>query len=139
LLAAAVEQTKQIQAWLEQRLGSTPYFSGDRIGYADFAVAPIVNRSVTYGSAYGPAEGSALQKWHARISENPAVKETFAEMAEGLKGMSAMGPSAWKPHGGRRREYRDHRLEFLIKNGGINIVQKGIEDDNIRFSWPHPI
>lgn len=136
LLAAAVEQTKQIQAWLDSKLGSKPFFSGDRIGYADFAVAPVVNRSVHYGTAYGPAEGSALQQWHARISQNPHVKETFAEMKEGTKMMSAMGPNTWT--GGRRREYRDHRLEFLIKNGGIAIVQKGIENDNIRFSWPHP-
>lgn len=136
LLAAAVEQTKQIQAWLETKLASKPFFSGESIGYADYAVAPIVNRSVHYGTAFGPAEGSALQKWHARISQIQHVKETFAEMQAGTKTMSAMGPNTWT--GGRKREYRDHRLEFLVKNGGIGIVQKGIENDNIRFSWPHP-
>ncbi|CZT18409.1 uncharacterized protein RCC_04254 [Ramularia collo-cygni] len=136
LLAAAVEQTKQIQIWLEGKLGDKPYFSGEKIGYADFAVAPIVNRSVHYGTAYGPAEGCALQLWHARVSENVHVMETFAEMVEGSKAMSSLGPNLWT--GGRRREYRDHRLEFLIKNGGIGIVLKGLEDDNIRFSWPHP-
>ncbi|SMR55331.1 unnamed protein product [Zymoseptoria tritici ST99CH_1E4] len=138
LLAALVDQTKQLQVWLDNLLGSKPFFSGDSVGYADFAVAPIVNRSVHYGGAFGPADGSALQQWHARIREIPVVKETFAEMVEGTKMMSAAGPNSFKPHGGRRREYRDHRLEVLIKIGGINIVQKGLEDDSIRFSWPQP-
>lgn len=137
LLTAAQEQTQQLQQWLETKLGQKKFFNGDDgPGYADFAVAPIVNRSVHLG--YGPPGGSALQQWHARISEVPAVKETFAEMAEGAKAMSSAGPSIWAPHSGRRREYRDHRLEWLVKNGGVGVVLKGLEDDNIRFSWPHP-
>lgn len=38
--------------------------------------------------------------------------------------------------GGRRREYRDHRLEWMVKSGGIEVVLAGLRDDNIRFSWP---
>lgn len=136
LLENAKEQTQQIQEWLTTKLGSKDFFNGSTPGFADIAVAPVLNRSVHYG--YGPPEGSPLQKWHARISELPFISETFAEMKEAAKMMASMGPSTWKPHGGRRREYRDHRLEWLIKNGGIDIVRKGLEDDNIRFSWPHP-
>ena len=32
-----------------------------------------------------------------------------------------------------KREYRDHRLEWMIKAGGIEVVTKGLERDNIRF------
>ena len=32
-----------------------------------------------------------------------------------------------------KREYRDHRLEWMIKSGGVDIVLKGLERDNIRF------
>jgi glutathione S-transferase/RNA polymerase-associated protein len=32
-----------------------------------------------------------------------------------------------------KREYRDHRLEWMIKAGGIEVVVKGLERDNIRF------
>lgn len=134
LLTAAKEQTKQIQDWLVTKLGSKPFFNGDGPGYADFAVAPIVNRSVLYEF---PLEGS-LKQWHARINEVPAVKTTYEEMLEGSKMMAKAGPTVFAPHGGRRREYRDHRLEWMIKNGALGIVEKGLADDNIRFGWPHP-
>ena len=38
--------------------------------------------------------------------------------------------------GRRRREYRDHRLEWMVKSGGIEVVLAGLRDGNIRFSWP---
>ncbi len=38
--------------------------------------------------------------------------------------------------GGRRREYRDHRLEWMIRSGGIEVVLAGLREDTIRFSWP---
>ena len=33
-----------------------------------------------------------------------------------------------------KREYRDHRLEWMIKSGGLDVVLKGLERDNIRFT-----
>ena len=135
LLNKAFEQTKQIQAWLTEQLGEKDFFNGDHLGYADICVAPIFNRSVYLG--YSPVEGSGLQRWHARISKIPSIEQTTAEMVEGASKMSTMGADAWKPHWGRRREYRDHRLEWMIKNGGIGIVEQGLKDDNIRFSWPN--
>ena len=33
-----------------------------------------------------------------------------------------------------KREYRDHRLEWMIKSGGLDVVVKGLEAGNIRFS-----
>ncbi len=38
--------------------------------------------------------------------------------------------------GARRREYRDPRLEWMIKSGGIEAVLAGLRDGNIRFPWP---
>jgi RNA polymerase-associated protein len=40
--------------------------------------------------------------------------------------------------GERQREYRDHRLEWMVKSGGIDIVLAGLRDNTIRFSWPDP-
>ena len=37
---------------------------------------------------------------------------------------------------GRRREYRDHQLEWMVRSGGIEIILAGIRDNTIRFSWP---
>jgi glutathione S-transferase/RNA polymerase-associated protein len=33
-----------------------------------------------------------------------------------------------------KREYRDHRLEWMIKSGGLEVVLKGLEAGNIRFT-----
>ena len=33
-----------------------------------------------------------------------------------------------------KREYRDHRLEWMIRSGGLDVVLEGIEKGNIRFS-----
>jgi len=33
-----------------------------------------------------------------------------------------------------KREYRDHRLEWMMKSGGLQIVLKGLEAGNIRFT-----
>ena len=130
--AAAAEQTRVLQGWLEQRLGAADWFGGEGFGWADCAVAPMVNRSVHY--VLGPAAGGPLARWHARLCERPSVVETFAEFDAAAAKMAAA--SDHYTTGGRRREYRDHRLEWMIKSGGIEIVLVGMRDRNIRFTWP---
>jgi RNA polymerase-associated protein len=92
----------------------------------------MVNRSVHYGM--GPASGSALARWHRRLCKRPSVAQTFAEFDAAASRMA--GAATLYTTGGRRREYRDHRLEWMIKSGGIDVVLAGLRDDNIRFSWP---
>jgi glutathione S-transferase/RNA polymerase-associated protein len=33
-----------------------------------------------------------------------------------------------------KREYRDHRLEWMVKSGGLEVVTQGLARGNIRFS-----
>ncbi len=33
-----------------------------------------------------------------------------------------------------KRQYRDHRLEWMIAGGGLSVVQEGIEKGTVRFS-----
>jgi glutathione S-transferase/RNA polymerase-associated protein len=33
-----------------------------------------------------------------------------------------------------KREYRDHRLEWMMRSGGTQIVLDGLKNGNIRFS-----
>lgn len=127
-------QTVKLQSWLSDQLGSQPYFNGDDFGWADISVAPLLNRSVFYG--YGPAKGSNLDQWYQKIVTRPHVKTTFAEMEQGAAVAAKMFKKIFAEGTGNRREYRDHRLEFLIKSGGIDIVLQGIKEKTIRFSWP---
>lgn len=132
LKAEAIRQTAVIHQWLAARLGNADWFGGDRFGWADAAVAPVLNRSVIYG--FGPTAGSALQRWHARIVERPSVARTFAELEQVLP-LVAANPDRYRS-GGNQREYRDHRLEWMIKSGGIEVVLEGLRARNIRFTWP---
>jgi len=94
----------------------------------------MVNRSVHYGM--GPAPGSPLAIWHSRLRERPSVAATFAEFDAVAVRMGDLA-SAYAS-GERRREYRDHRLEWMVKSGGIDVVLAGLRDNNIRFPWPDP-
>ncbi|GAA3247586.1 hypothetical protein GCM10020258_00250 [Sphingomonas yabuuchiae] len=128
----AATDTRVLQAWLTKRLGDAPWFGGETFGRADAAVAPMVNRSVHYG--LGPVAGSPLALWHERVSARPAIAETFAEFDAAAAHM-AQAADHYRS-GGRRREYRDHRLEWMIRSGGVPVVLEGLREDNIRFSWP---
>ena len=132
LRAQAARQTRVLQDWLAERLGEADWFGGDRFGWADAAAAPMVNRSIHYG--LGPPAGSPLARWHGRLRERPSVAATFAEFAAAAERMAAAS-ELYTP-GGRRREYRDHRLEWMVKSGGIEVVLAGLRDGNIRFPWP---
>ena len=132
LKAAAVRDTEALQRWLTERLGNADWFGGESFGWADAAVAPMVNRSVHYG--LGLDSGSLLGRWHARLRERPAVAETFAEFDQAVARMAAAAD--YYRTSGRRREYRDHRLEWMIRSGGIDVVLTDLREDTVRFSWP---
>ena len=132
LRAAAARDTAALQLWLTDRLGILDWFGGDQFGWADAAAAPMVNRSVHYG--FGPSEGSPLSRWHRRLCARPAVAATFSEFEIAAQQMTSMANIYTT--GGRRREYRDHRLEWMVRSGGINVVSAGLAAGNIRFSWP---
>ena len=135
LRAQAAQQTAVLQGWLSERLGAATWFGGAGFGWADAAAAPMVNRSVHYG--LGPAPGSPLARWHARVSARPAVAATFAEFDAAAARM--VDAADLDTSGGRRREDRDHRLDGMIRSGGIAVVLAGLRDDTIRFSWPSPL
>ena len=132
LFAAAKSQTEGFFAWLEKQLGAREWFNGDSFGWADLSVAPYVNRSFHYG--LGTPDSSPLARWRERIRQRPSVAETFLEF-EAAAG--SMGDAAARVASGQiRREYRDHRLEWMMKSGGVQVVLDGLEKNNIRFTWP---
>ena len=132
LKEAAARDTAILQSWLTDRIGSADWFGGDAFGWADAAAAPMVNRSVYYG--LGPTSGSPLNRWHQRLCARPTVATTFSEFELAAERMASL--SNVYSAGGRRREYRDHRLEWMVRSGGISVVSDGLTAGNIRFSWP---
>ena len=130
LLARAAEQTAGVQAWLVRHLGAAPFFGGERFGWADCAAAPLVHASVTMGNA--PAHGMPLAAWHDRIVTRPTVVATFDAAVAAMQGFEMLpglvGSGLFK------REYRDHRLEWMLRSGGVDIVLEAMRNQNIRFT-----
>lgn len=126
----AAEQTQGAFAWLERQLGDRTWFNGEAFGWGDLAVVPFVNGSVGHGNA--PPAGSRLAAWLARANDRPSVAETAGEAAKFATAMSGVAELVAK--GLFKREYRDHRLEWMIKTGGAQVVVDGLARDNIRFT-----
>ena len=132
LKAAAAEQTASFYRWLELELGDREWFNGDSFGWGDLSVVPHVNGSV--GAGFAPPEGSKLAAWLKRVNARPSVKTT-ADEARGFS-TALVDVAALVRQGLLKREYRDHRLEWMIKSGGVDVVLEGLKADNIRFNPP---
>jgi glutathione S-transferase/RNA polymerase-associated protein len=130
LEAAAAKEARGVFGWLEETLGDGEWFGGDRFGWGDLSVAPYLNGSRGFGIA--PPEGTRLAAWAERANARPSVKQTAAEAAESVKAMS--GVADLVATGRFRRQYRDHRLEWMIRNGGFDVIADGLRRDNIRFN-----
>jgi len=130
LLARAAEQTVGVQAWLGRHLGAHPFFGGAKFGWADCAVAPFVHASAQMGNA--PAVGSPLVGWLDRISSRHSTTAAFEAAAAAMQGFEML--PGLVASGIFKREYRDHRLEWMLRSGGADIVLDGIRKENIRFT-----
>jgi len=130
LVARAAEQTAGVNAWLERKLADQLYFNGQVFGWGDLAVVPAVGGAILNGN--GPAAGSPLAAWFARVQERPSVARTLAAAQESLGGFEML-PRLIQS-GVFKREYRDHRLEWMMRSGGVEVVLEGMRQGNIRFS-----
>jgi glutathione S-transferase/RNA polymerase-associated protein len=130
LIATAGRQTQGFLGWLERQLGQRTWFNGAVFGWGDLAVVPYVAASA--GMGFQAPAGSAVADWLARVLERPSVAETIAESRNFNTAGSGVAEAV--AAGLFKREYRDHRLEWMMKSGGVEIVLKGLEAGNIRFT-----
>ena len=130
LLARAAEQTQRMQNWLERQLGDREWFNGASFGWGDAAVVPHLNTSAARGN--GPKPGSRLADWLARSNARPSVTACVTAVREIMKVLPDLGRLV--EMGIFKRQYRDHRLEWMMRSGGLPIVLQGIEKNTIRFS-----
>lgn len=128
---AAGRQIAGVFAWLERELGDREWFNDDTFGWGDLSVVPYVNGS----AGHGHAPSGKLGDWLARANARPSVRDTMAE-AKALRDAGAdMGSVAKLVERGLfKREYRDHRLEWMIRSGGMQVVADGMARNTIRFT-----
>jgi glutathione S-transferase/RNA polymerase-associated protein len=127
---SAGRQIAGFMVWLEGELGDHDWFNGHEFGRADLSVIPYLNAADGFG--FRPAEGSRLAAWIARANARDSVSQTDAESRASITGMHMV--SAAVESGLFKRQYRDHRLEWMIKSGGMAIVLDGLEKQTIRFT-----
>ncbi|MEZ5559020.1 MAG: glutathione S-transferase family protein [Pseudomonadales bacterium] len=137
MLERAGGQIRAWYGWLEAQLGAGTWFNGDAFGWGDLAVVPFVNGAAGFGHA--PPPGSALAEWLVRANARDSVAQCArAAAAVGFDSaaVSLDAVRAAMEQGQFKREYRDHRLEWMIKTGGLEVVQDGLAKGNIRFIEP---
>lgn len=130
LRKSAGEDIAAIHSWLEARISPSGWLNGPEYGMADIAVVPFVTMSQIL--SFPPADGSPLNGWLERVMQRPAVAQTIGEAAEAVAGM--VHYHGLLEAGGFRRQFRDHRLEWLIRAGGMDVLLEGIAKDNVRFT-----
>jgi glutathione S-transferase len=114
---------------LESELQGRSWFSGERFGRADASLVVHVVASGLFG--FGPDERHPrLREWAARTAEVEAVKRDQADLGVF---MASDGVRAMRKAPKIRRQYRDYRLEWMLKTGGLEIVLRGLEGDTIHF------
>ncbi len=131
LITRATAQIANLNTWLERQLGDADWFNGDAFGWGDIAVVPFVLGAAGFGAP--PKPGSKLAHWLDRCLARPSVATTAAEAAASAEIVAKTVPGAIAS-GLFKREYRDHRLEWMLRSGGLDIVLQGLADGNIRFS-----
>ena len=130
--AQARTQASAFFAMLETQLGDADWFNGAQFGWGDLSVVPYLNGAAGFGIA--PAAGSRLALWFERANARPSVAQTRKESEASIRGMAQVDQAV--KAGLFKRQYRDHRLEWMMKSGGRDIVLSGLETGTIRFTGP---
>ena len=129
MCAYAEAQIQGWYRWLEPHITTSGWFNGAAYGWADMCVAPFVNGAGRFDIA--PPVGSQLENWLQRVNERADVQQVTAAAQAAELDPDVMQAAV---AAGFKREYRDHRLEWMVRAGGVDIVAAGLAADNIRFN-----
>jgi glutathione S-transferase len=109
---------------LEEELAGRPFLSGPTFGLGDVALVPQVTAAGFFG--FGPEpRHPRLADWLARVQGRTSVQRDLAEVTAAAATFGERGGV---------RQYRDHRLEWLCRHGGVDIVLQGLAQGTIRFA-----
>lgn len=131
LIARAGQQIAGLNGYLDRALGAADHFGGARFGWADLSVFPHVNAAAGI-NGFSPLPGSGLARWLDRVRARESVQRVAAEALASMGGFEMLPQLV--ASGTFVREYRDHRLEWMLRSGGLDVVLEGMQRKNIRFS-----
>jgi glutathione S-transferase/RNA polymerase-associated protein len=130
LEARALAQARGLYRWLTRELDGREWFGMPHFGWADLSVVPYLNGAA--GLGIGLETVSPLGQWLVRANARPSVAKSAKAAADSVAGMGTVAGAV--KAGLFKREYRDHRLEWMIRSGGLDVVLEGLKNENIRFS-----
>jgi len=130
ILTKAHEQVAGLNARLERELASRAWFNGEACGYGDVVVYPFVNGAAALGNK--PSPDGRLSAWLKAMRGRPSAQRVKQDVIDTLPQFASRPKDV--AEGRHRREYRDHRVDWMLRSGGLPIVLAGIQADNIRFS-----
>jgi glutathione S-transferase/RNA polymerase-associated protein len=133
MMVRAGEQLAGAWDHLESELGDRPFFGSDAFGRADASLIVHVAAAALFGFPLLDRH-PGLRAWSARCMARESVQRDQGEVSVF---MSGDGPRSMRGVPGSQRQYRDHRLEWMMKSGGVDIVLRGIERGTLHFvAWP---
>jgi glutathione S-transferase len=124
----AQRQAAGINTWLEQQLGNALWFAGEAFGAADIFVFPLLNGATR--QALVPDE-SPLTDWLERMRARPSVQTVLADAAAFMASQTPETIAGWRT---AKRQYRDSRIEWVIRTAGIDVIAEGLAAGRIVFS-----
>ena len=130
MLAKARTQIAGLNAHLERSLNGREFFGGERFGYGDVAVYPFVNGAAALG--YKPVADGPLERWLKATRKRPSAERCKSDIVSTLAAF--MNKPRDIAEGRAKREYRDHRLDWMLRTGGVQAVLQGMQAGTIRFS-----
>jgi glutathione S-transferase len=126
----AAEQLAGAYAYLERHMGEGAFFDGEIFGRTDLSVFPHVGAAFLYG--LGPSDGTRLATWFGAAMSRASTQKTMAAARAAMQALPDL-PGLVEA-GALVRQYRDHRLDWMMRSGGAQIVLDGVEKKNLRFS-----
>jgi glutathione S-transferase/RNA polymerase-associated protein len=134
LLVAARAQLDRYWSRLDRELDGRPWMNGAAFGRGDAAVYPHITGAAFFGAPLD-ARHARLAAWSARCAEHPAVRADADQLGAWVRENMGSGNAAAGGQGTMPvvRQYRDHRLEWMMKSGGVEVVRRGLAAGTIKF------
>jgi glutathione S-transferase len=129
----AQRQLGRIWSRFERELAGRRWMNGERFGRGDAAVLPHMGGPPLFGIPL-PGSFPRLHEWLARCAERESVRREAAEVAAAARPWLEGPPPGGAPGAPLVRSYRNHRLEWMMRSGGTEVVLEGLARGTIRFS-----
>lgn len=128
VVAFSKQHAAKLNTWLSAQLGSADWFEGDAFGAADIFVAPHLLSAAQAGLL--PSDGP-LVDWLARACDRPSIASVKEKASEFMAAITPEDGARWMRV---PRQYRDTRLEWVVRAAGIEFLSERLASGGVFLS-----